>query len=515
MNPTRLVATGLFLLVAGIYAAAGPGRIDIIDGQYRFEVARNIVEDASVQIRDLYLGDAVPGLIGAYSSYGISGSLVALPLIAAARLSGPPSVDREQFLFSFTSAVYGAASTALLFLFYVRLGVRAKAAAGWALVAALATLSFPASATVFDQAQQGFFVLAACYFGWLSARHDSMRLAVIAGVALVVLVNFQESYAVLLPGLALAAWGAPTTPADRRRALERCAVVVFVGGLGLLVYAGFNNFRYGSLVFSGKGVNHPSPLGNPIVGAAGLLFSPGKSIFLYSLPTAISLAGLVRLSREHWNLGRAVAVTASTYFALIATLSFYGGDWCWGPRYFATILPLVALGFPYARPRGFTRVVVGVAIAAGLAVQLLALSLDHHRFFYARALPRFFWANDRGFYFHESALLARPGEILDSWREGVPEVATAFRPGPYPEQLTYAVFGMWGRPDLSPPAWMRRYGVFWLPRPWPLWMRTIPRERLPVNPDGVLAGLAVIALAGGCAMMVGLRQIGEEPHANA
>lgn len=508
------MAAGLFVLVAAVYAASGPGRIDIIDGQYRFEVARNIVEDASVQIRDQFLGDAVAGLIGAYSSYGISGSLVAVPLVALAKAWGPYSIDREQFFFSFTSALLGAASAAVLFLFYIRLGVRARSAVGWTLVAAFATLSFPASATVFDQAQQGFFVLAAVYFGWLSARADSMAHAAIAGAALAVLVNFQESYAVLLPGIALAAWGAPA-PAERRRALERCAVLAFVGGAGLLFYAGFNNFRYGSLVFSGKGVNHPSPLGNPLIGAAGLLFSPGKSIFLYSLPTAIALFGLFGLARRDRNLARAVAATALTYFALIATLSFYGGDWCWGPRYFATVLPLVGLGFPFARLRGAMRALGAAAIAAGLAVQILALSLDHHRFFYARALPRFFWYTDRGFYFHESALFARPGEILESLRDGVPETAIALRPGPYPEELTYAVFGMWGRPDLPPPVWMRRFSVFWLPRPWPLWMRTIPRERLPVNPDLALGGLAVAALLGGCAVALGLHRLREEPHAAA
>ena len=515
MNPSRLAAAGLFLLVAAIYGIAGPGRIDIIDGQYRFEVARNILEDGSVQIRDMNLADAVPGLIGAYSSYGISGSLVALPLIAAAKVSGPPSVDREQFFFSFTSAVLGAGSAALLFLFYRRLGVAAAPAVGWTLVAAFATLSFPASATVFDQAQQGFFVLAACYFGWLSARRDSMTPAVIAGAALAVLVNFQESYAILLPGLGFAAFGAPVTAAERRRALERCAVVVFVGGTGLLIYAGFNNFRYGSLVFSGKGVNHPSPLGNPIVGAAGLLLSPGKSIFLYSLPTAIAVLGLFRLAREHRNLARAVGATLLAHFALIATLSFYGGDWCWGPRYFATVLPLAALGFPFARLRGSMRPAVAAAIVIGVSVQLLALSLDHHRFFYARALPRFFWAGDRSFYFHESALFARPGEILESARDGVPAVANAFRPGPYPELLTYAVFGMCCHPGLAPAAWMRRYSVFWLPRPWPLWMRTIPRDRLPINPDAALAGLILAGLLGAGAVVAGVRNDREEPHAVA
>src|SRR5215831_15094976 len=180
------MSAGIFLLGSAIYVAASPGRIDIIDGQYRFEVAHNLVDDGSVQIRDTFLGDAVPGLIGAYSTYGISGSLVPIPLILVARIAHD-SLDREQFFFSFTSSVFGAATLALLFLFFVELGVAWRAALAWTAVAGLATLMFPASATVFDQMQQGFFLLAACFLAWLGGRRDSMRLTVAGGAALAIL----------------------------------------------------------------------------------------------------------------------------------------------------------------------------------------------------------------------------------------------------------------------------------------------------------------------------------------
>jgi hypothetical protein len=94
----------------------------------------------------------------------------------------------------------------------------------------------------------------------------------------------------------------------------------------------------------------------------------------------------------------------------------------------------------------------------------------------------------------ESALFARPGELLDSIEHGVPPEAEAFRPGPYPVLLTYAVFGGYGHRELPPPLWMRRYSVFWLPRPWPLWMRTIPKEHRPIDiaaAEGILAAMGI------------------------
>lgn len=507
-----LVSAGLFLLVGAVYGWAGPGRIDMIDGQYRFEVARNIIEDGSVQIGDPFLGGAVQGINGEYSSYGISGSIVPIPLILFAKASGMPTIDRQQFFFSFTSAVFGAAGAALLFLFCIELGVAPRAALAWTFVASFATLMFPQSMTVFDQVQHGFFILAACFLAWLGARRDSMVLTIAGGVALAVLVNFQETYAILFPTLGLATLGdMGSTPAQRQRALNRFVVFVFVGGLGLLFWAGFNNFRYGHFLFSGKGVNHPSPLGNPLYGVPGLLVSPGKSIFLYSPPTAIALVGVYRLFQRHRFLGLAIAASCLAHFALISMLSFYGGDWCWGPRYFVSILPLTALGFPFAVfTSRLARVAVRAVIVAGVVVQLLGISLDHHRFFYARSLPAFFWATNHAFYFRESALFARPGEILDSITHGVPAEVEMFRPGPYSGRLTYAVFGGWGHPGMPPPLWMRRYSVFWLPRPWPLWMRTIPENERPIDLRTANVVLLVMALAGAWAIRSGVRRWPEE-----
>lgn len=502
-----LLSAGVFLGVLAVYIAASPGRIDIIDGQYRFEVARNIVDHASIQIHDRFLGMAARGTDGAYySPYGISGSLVTVPLILAARLFGPASIERAQTFFSFTSAVLSAGTAAVLLLFYATLGIPARKALFWTLIASFATLAFPAATTVFDQAQQAFFVIVAFYLAFLAARRRSILLSVAAGATLAILVNFQEAYVVLFPAVALATFAPPGASSDERReSLSRCAIMFSVAGLGFVVWAALNDVRFGSFWFSGKGTNHPFPFGNPLVGLAGLVVSPGKSIFLYSPPIALSLIGMRELVRREWRLGQAVRIGVAAQIGLTSVLSFFGGDWCWGPRYFVPILPLLALAFPFAklvtrRDRIFGRAI----LVAGLVVQLLALGVDHHRFFYARSLPAFFWYRNEVFYFRQSALFARPGEILDSIEHGVPAEAREFRPGPYPELLTYAVFGEWGYPDLTEPLWMRHYRVFWLPRPWIFWMRDVPAEKRPINMEVATGLVLAMALAGVLAIGRGL-----------
>jgi hypothetical protein len=497
VNRSVMLAIGVFLVVGSVYGAAGPGRLDIIDGQYRFEVARNLLHAGSLQIRDPFLLGAAEGLGGRYSPYGISGSIVSLPLVIIGTWIDPSSIERQQFFFSFTSALFGAGTAAVLLFFYLTLGVSPGSALRWTLVAAFATLAFPASTSVFEQAQHGFFVVSACLLAFLGARRDSMALTIAGGLMLAVLVNFQETYIVLFPALGLATLASRDGSIDlSRRAIVRYLMFVLAGALGLLVYAGVNDLRFGHPLATGKGTNHPSAFGNPLLGLPALLVSPGKSILLYSPPIVLALIGVRELLRREHGLALAISLASLAHLAVISSVSFFGGDWCWGPRYFVPILPLLALGFPMVglATTGH-RAVVPAIVAAGVVVQLLAISLDHHRFFYARSLPAFFWHGNEGFYFRESALWARPGEILDSIRHGVPAEAQTFRPGPNPDLLTYPVFGP-GERESAPPVWMRHYRVFWLPRPWPLWMLDVAPEKrpIPVEASGLFCLVGVMGL---------------------
>ena len=77
----------LFLVLTGVYVLSGPGRIDIIDGQYRFDVTRSLVEVGRPTLRDPML-DAWSGRSDGsrYSGYGPAASLAAVPLVAFAHL---------------------------------------------------------------------------------------------------------------------------------------------------------------------------------------------------------------------------------------------------------------------------------------------------------------------------------------------------------------------------------------------------------------------------------------------
>src|SRR6476620_3240536 len=96
---------GLFLTVFAVLALSGPGRIDIIDGQARYEVARSLVEHGDTIIRDSNVWYPVlPGREGNLSTpYRIPHSLLGVPAIWLADATGPVSEGRRHFFFALVS----------------------------------------------------------------------------------------------------------------------------------------------------------------------------------------------------------------------------------------------------------------------------------------------------------------------------------------------------------------------------------------------------------------------------
>src|SRR3954463_2654402 len=87
---------GLFLTVFAVLALSGPGRIDIIDGQARYEVARSLVDHGDLEVRDPDLWFPVArGRDGkVFTCYRLPHSLLGVPALWLADVTGPVSEAR-------------------------------------------------------------------------------------------------------------------------------------------------------------------------------------------------------------------------------------------------------------------------------------------------------------------------------------------------------------------------------------------------------------------------------------
>lgn len=544
--PKFCAGLGLFLLILGIYLLTSPGRIDTIDGQARFDVAYNLVVRGRPILTDSWLGEivGVPGRGGyRYSYYGAPASVFAAPLVWLALKFHPLTIMPVHFMFSLTSSIFGAGIAPLLFLFYLHLGVSLRRAVLWTLVSSFATLVWPLSNSAFDNSQNAFFALAALYCAFLSAKRNSRTLAIAGGLFAGVLILYQEYFLLLVPCLAYAAldWKpqsepAVTTPAaSRQSALDRAdaalkralrsaqervrqgwdapgkersscvryALFVAAAAVGMALTLAYNDLRFGSWLNNGKGYYAGAfpVFGNPIMGLLTLLASPGKSIFFYSPPIILGIFGFAQLRSRTPVLARAVVACSVVLISFLSCISFAGGDWCWGPRYLVPLLPFLDLSFPFAKFK-LRREVILFVVALGLLVQILALSVENERFFNEQAVNDYFWAESPTFYLTHSALFTRFGEVA-SLREGLPATARLFSSVPYP---TYSVLGAPQYiPRRSAAAWIRNYQIFFLPRPWPLWMAYLEPSMRPIDAGKWLLGLTGSGLLGVSLVFLGLR----------
>jgi hypothetical protein len=550
------VATGVFLVVLATYVLSSPGRIDVFDGQARYEVAYNWLLAGRPIIREP-VTRFLMGFGGrhnlTYSHYGAGGSLFAIPLVWMGTWNDDPPGETSRFLFSLTCCVFGALICAVLYLFYLELDISSPRALAWTFVTAFTTMLWPCSITTFDNAQHAFFAMGSLYLGFLSAKRQSRLLAATGGVVAGILLLYQEYFLLILPALAIStlSWSHAGTMAESQdpmqgkphpgkslacqlrqgaRAVgaairsacqqagqprESCLrFLLFLASIsvGAILYLAYNNLRFGSFFQNGNlayaAKYHYPTFGNPIAGFLTLLASPGKSVFLYSPPLILGLWGFRYLWRRKPELGCAIMATSTVLVLFISCITFAGGDWCWGPRYMAVLLPLWPLAFPFVSLRGrLRRNLVLALLAAGLVVQGLGLSMENQRYFFERALKDFFWADDSWYYFKHSALFARVGEVA-SLTGGLPPEACAFNPMTYPGLSTFTIFGPPPKvPRRLTPEWMRQFKVFYLPKPWPIWMWTIRPELRAINLEACLGALFGMALLGVALIFHGFQMV--------
>jgi hypothetical protein len=507
-------AAGVFLALLGVYLLTSPGRIDTIDGQHRYDVSKNLIEAGEPTLTDPWLNFFVAWNERTgkrYATYNAGASVTPLPLMALSRLLPGHDAERDRFAFVLTPAFFGAMLGALLVVAYGMLGQGLGTSVAMAAVVCLATTWWPSSLTTLDQNQHAVFLLASLLLGWQSGRARSVGLAALAGLVGGLLFTYQENYGLLLPMVALSVFASPGEGSQPGRAAAakpgRDAAVRYVvfGAcccVGLALFLAYNYWRFDAPFQPGRYSADSAPpeltARHPLAAFLSLLFSPGKGLFLFSPPLLLAFAGARGLFERAPALFGAIAATSLVHLLFIIQIPFFGGDWCWGPRYLLVLVPLWGLTFPFALARlARRRYVVTGLVAAGLAVQALGVSLDYHRFFFERNLPTYFWAGDEWVYFKHSQLLARIDEVATTLRDGIPPEAADLIPTPG-GQVTYTTAGP-PDPALSD-AWARQFQIWYWPYAWPLWMHAADPAQRPVNlPAAILFCLAV--LGAGCALV--------------
>ncbi len=340
----------VFVVFCAIYLLTWGGHYTTGDGSYKIAWARVMLYGSPERMQ--------PGANGVCSKYGIGHSLIAMaPLAAAAFIQKHTGIRCEAALYTVVFVANGALLLALLAYYLCQMysGRRAWLTVG---IIGLATTWWPYTKLDFSEV----FVTTILFAGFLLMRSGFT----VAGMLVAAFTLTIRTDSLILLGL-LAAWYLVQRPGVRTALKLGLPVVPSV-----LVVMAANYARYHSVFDHGYAQERFStPL---LLGLYGILFSGGKSIFLFSPPLILGFLGWTRFRRR-------IATRLDAFFFLavfVSELLLYSKWWdwssddAWGVRF---LVPgIVFMCIPLIEVLDRRSLVIAIA-GIGVAVQLLAVTV--------------------------------------------------------------------------------------------------------------------------------------------
>ena len=281
-------------------------------------------------------------------------SVLALPVVAAFTVAGARGQDWNAWMEAsmLTAALTGAATVALLFVLLTRLTTRRRAAF-IAVTYAWGTLAWGVSGQALWQHGGAALALTVTLLALLDRRF------MLAGLAITAMAAFRLTTPVLAIFL---------LPLIGRRWQDWLRFLLAAAPLPLALGI-YNTVAFGSPLKQGYGSSRITGAadvgsGRILDGIPGLLFSPGRGLFLYSPVLLFAIAGVI-LGRKQL-LYRLCAISFAVYVVVVANVSQWWGGEGFGARKLAEALPLAcgAAGAGRRRDRRSPEVVVGVSRSA-------------------------------------------------------------------------------------------------------------------------------------------------------
>ncbi len=427
-----LALAGQFVLVFAVVTLSAPGRIDIVDGQTRYEVARSLVDHGDSKIRDEKTWFAVyNGRDGdLYTDYRFPQSSLGVLLIWAADATGPVCELRRQFFYALMSPLACALLALAYSVWFRALGYRPRVSLFWATAGIFCTPNWFYGTSTFDDILGTATVVLAVVVMWLGSARRPLLAAVVTGLLFGWAYNCKPPLVFFaLPAL-VAGWRGAW---PGRRQFAQAAVVAGGVLLGMVAMKLYHAHKFPDYVLDPmeeyESLYGPYFTSNPLPGLVSLIFSPSAGALWYCPTLLLVVHGLVAWRGRYRAFTVAALAACLAFFGFVSCLSFFKGEPCWGPRYLTPLFALLWVWAPAALERVGRGLVVSV-LGLGLLMQLLGLSMDPHRLFLEVPLHwnyyvRYPWLS---FAPTTSHLLYRPGEIVDVLTSG--RRSPEFGPGP-------------------------------------------------------------------------------------
>jgi hypothetical protein len=493
------LALGLGICTFGLVALSGPGRIDIVDGQTRYEVSRSIVDHGDVQIRnpDIWFG-VFPGRDGqAHTYYRLPHSLAGVPALIFADSTGAVSEPRRHFWFVLSGAAAAGLLGGVYVVWFMSTGLTGRQAAFWAAAGIVCTPNWFYGTSTFDEIFGSLTLTSAMVLALGTRLHSSWLRSLAVGLLIGLAFNCKQPLGVF----ALAAVTAgDLPPLSTSHRISRAAMLATGVAVGVGLYLVFDLWKFppGTKLQHAELLKRYYPVftGFSWVAPFALLFSPSAGALWYFPPVLLCVAGVRRFAVNQRRNAYAFVLSIAIFFGFVCSISFFKGDPAWGPRYLA---PIFAVSWLFAAQGAarFRRNEIVTLLILGGVIQLLSLTVDPYRLYIQRRLPSMFGARAPILYFDpaNSHLLNRPRELSEIWKARH-DPGLAFTPWDPPTATETILDGV----ELGQGA-VEKYKVLNSYRPWWLSHRYMPENRRPV-PVWQTAVALLFVLCGGTLLVI-------------
>jgi len=377
----------LFLFVVLLNITFSGGRLASSDELAVYLTIESLVERGELSIDPELVKSGIYGRDGKfYYGAGIAQPVLSIPFYIVgdfatniAGLAEPLKTLAIKGTLSVFNQFFAGLIAVVVFAFCVKLGYSKRLSLFLALGLLFSTNLFPYFKSFMREPQLLFYLLASAYYLYSFKLEKNSRFVLYAGIFCAIGLLTRLTSVVSIPPLflyliAVLLVGRSSESIPWSEILKKSLIF----GAPIAVAVGVNAF-INYLQFGGPGTmpyakaEFTTPL---FVGIYGLLFSSGKSFFLYAPLTILIFSSLSAFGKTHkaeLYLFMGLFIMNLVFFAKFVA---WAGDGSWGSRYLIPVLPFVILpiGVLLQSSRIVKRVAIGLAVF-GFIIQIGGLSI--------------------------------------------------------------------------------------------------------------------------------------------
>ncbi len=351
----------IFLFFLSIYLLTFSGHFYSSDGWTSAATAKSIIinkdfalmEEDAKPLESQNYPACMRGRQGkCYSKYGILQSLLYIPLFIIGNFFSKlfphlPFQFITQFVMSTLNCFITALTSTIVFFFSNKMGFTQRLSFFLSVIYGLFTMAFPYSKFCFCEPIVTFFLLVSIYFLFSfqasSERREYGRNLIhliVSGIAFSFAVLTRINSLIIFPLMCMYIFVGS-------KKVKNCFIFIAAGFPFMILLFLYNYFRFGNIFETGYG-NEIHHFNIPFFeGLYGLLFSSGKSIFVYSPILLLAPFSLLKMMKKMRYEGIVFSLIFLTFLFFYAKWKSWEGGFTWGPRFLLPTMPylVISLGF--------------------------------------------------------------------------------------------------------------------------------------------------------------------------